>query len=93
MTNEQMAEWLAAAGYTVAPPEKPPELATVIPMTECGLHINAGRDGTWLHFTASNGKSCSINADVMAAQSSGIRSSALHQWCADRQKQAATVSD
>ena len=74
------------------PTDKPVlDLATDIPMDDCGLHINTGRDGTWLHFDASNGQACSINVDVMAARADGIRGSALHQWCADRGKQSAEI--
>ena len=77
-----------AAAIRELKPSPKPDLATDIPMDDCGLYINTGRDGTWLHFDASNGQACSINVDVMAARADGIRASALHQWCSDRLKQA-----
>ena len=61
--------------------------ATEIPMHDCGLRINTGRDGTWLHFTASNGEHAGINIENMAV-GRGIIDAALRQWAADRQEQA-----
>ena len=62
--------------------------ATQILMDDCGLMINCGRDGTWLHFKASTGKSASLNVDLM---DKGIMATALRDWCADRQKQAEQI--
>lgn len=67
------------------------ERATEIPMDDCGLVINCGRDGTWLHFTASSGKHSSINVDLM--NRGGIIGNALRDWCADRQKQAEKIRE
>ena len=67
------------------------ERATEMPMDDCGLTINVGRDGTWLHFKASSGLSASLNADVMAEDKGSICGAALKGWCADRQKQAAEI--
>lgn len=71
--------------------QEPPKYATEIPMDDCGLHINTGRDGTWLHFTAGSGRCASINVDVMAAERGCITGNALHDWCHDRQKQAESI--
>lgn len=65
------------------------EQSTEIPMDESNLSISCGRDGTWLHFEASNGKSASINVDLLAK--GGIVGSALSGWCDDRQAQAAQI--
>lgn len=64
--------------------------ATNIPMDDCALTINCGRDGTWLHFSASNGKFASLNVDNID-NGAGIISAALRSWCEDRQKQAAQI--
>jgi hypothetical protein len=80
--DEQPTHW---APLPKAPDEM--EKAIEIPMDNCGLSINCGRDGTWLHFTASNGHHASINVDLMDNGSS-ITKSALRGWCADRQEQA-----
>ncbi len=71
--------------------EKPVDLATDIPMDDCGLHINSGRDGTWLHFSASTGLCASVNVNCMAAERGNIIGGALHDWCSDRHKQAAQI--
>lgn len=63
--------------------------ATEIPMDDSNLSISCGRDGTWLHFEASSGKSASINVDLLAK--GGIIGEAITGWCADRQKQAEQV--
>lgn len=63
--------------------------ATPIPMGLSNLTINCGRDGTWLNFTASNGKSASLNVDHMAK--GGIIGAALLGWCDDRQRQAEQI--
>lgn len=63
--------------------------ATEIPMDDCGLTINCGRDGTWLHFSSTAGKSASLNVDLMVK--GHIIGAALREWCADRQKQAEQI--
>mgnify|MGYP001577227286 FL=1 len=63
------------------------ERATAIPIAVCGLSVACGRDGTWLHFTSSVGKSASLNVENMA-RGDGIIAAALRAWCADRQRQA-----
>lgn len=65
--------------------------AIEIPMNDCGLQINVGRDGTWLHFTSSNGQYASINVNSMESRGS-IVASAIRGWCEDRQKQAAQIA-
>lgn len=65
-----------------------PETAVAMPMNDCGLTINTGRDGTWLHFTARTGRSAFLNVDVMAAERGGIVGRALKDWCGERQGQA-----
>ena len=57
--------------------------ATEIPMNDCGLTINVGIDGVWLHFAAESGKSASFQAGYL-----NDISGALRDWCADREKQA-----
>ena len=64
--------------------------ATEIPMDDCGLTINCGRDGTWLHFTASNGLHVSLNVENMADTKDPF-SRALLFWCDDRRKQAEQI--
>lgn len=63
--------------------------ATEIPMDDCNLTINCGRDGTWLHFSTSKGLSASVNVENM--QHGHIVSKALQAWCNDRQEQAAQI--
>lgn len=63
--------------------------ATEIPMDDCNLSINCGRDGTWLIFSASSGKSAAINVDLI--DKGGIVGTTLNDWCADRQKQAEQI--
>lgn len=67
------------------------ETATEMPMNDCGLTINTGRDGTWLHFKASTGKHASLSVDVMAEDRRNIIAQALKDWCADRQGQASAL--
>lgn len=68
-----------------------PERAIDIPMDDCNFWINCGRDGTWLHFDASTGKSASINAEILAERQGTIIGNALADWCNDRQKQAQQI--
>lgn len=68
------------------------EKATEMPMNDCGLTINTGRDGTCLHFTARSGKSASINVENWAnSKDGGVTAQALRDWAADRQEQAAAI--
>lgn len=63
--------------------------AISIPIDESCIAISCGRDGTWIHFTASNGKSASINADLLyRGHTVGIIRSAIESWCEDMQKRA-----
>ena len=63
--------------------------ATEIPMNDCGIKINVGSDGCWLHFSSEAGVSSSINVNVLAErQRQGIVGKGLREWCADRVKQA-----
>ena len=67
--------------------------AIEIPLdTDCGLTINAGRDGIWFHFTASTGLYASFNIDAFAAKQ-GIIGRALHDWCSDRWEYARAVEE
>lgn len=61
-----------------------------IPMHDCGLKINVGRDGCWLHFTSESGLSASINVENM--DKGGIIGRALQAWCEERYKQAADLA-
>lgn len=63
--------------------------ATDIPLEDANISITCGRDGTWLHFHASNGKSASLNIDLM--NHGHVIGAALHGWCEDRQKQAGQI--
>lgn len=65
----------------------PADLAIEIPMDDCGLHVNTGRDGSWLHFDDGMGGGCSMNVNIMA-EKDGVFGRALRAWCADRRKQA-----
>lgn len=62
--------------------------ATEIPMDNCGLKINVGRDGCWLHFSSEAGVSASFNVNNMAECRDGIIGRGLREWCSDRVKQA-----
>lgn len=73
------------------PAEKSPQTATDIPLDDCGLNVNCGRDGTWLHFDAASGKSASINVEILADRQGNIIGNALSDWCGDRQKQAEQI--
>ena len=64
-------------------------LSTEIPMDDCAVFINCGQDGTWLHFSAADGKSASLNMDQL--EKGGLIGAALRSWCADRQKQAEQI--
>lgn len=75
----------------LAPTLPKPECATEMPMKDCGLTINTGRDGTWLHFRASSGLYASINVDVMAEARGNITATALKDWCKDRREQADAI--
>ena len=73
-------------------PVDQPETATEMPMDNCGLTINVGRDGTWLHFTAKSGKSAGINVENWANfKDGGITAQALRDWASDRREQAAAI--
>lgn len=63
--------------------------ATDILMTDCGLKINCGRDGAWLHFSTSDGKHASINVESMAR--GGFAGGALLAWCKERRAQAEQI--
>ena len=63
--------------------------ATDIPMSEAGLQINCGRDGTWLHFRAASGLNASICVENM--EHGPIFRKAMADWCSDRQAQAAAI--
>ena len=66
--------------------------ATEMPMDDCGLTINTGRDGTWLHFTAKSGMSAGINVENWAnSKDGGITAQALRDWASDRREQAVAI--
>ncbi len=68
--------------------------AIEIPMNDCGLTINVGTDGVWLHFRSKSGLSVSLNANNMAEGLGGrIIDRGLRQWCMDRGIQAAQLSE
>ena len=68
------------------------EKATEMPMDDCGLTINVGRDGTWLHFTAKSGMSAGINVENWAnSKDGGITAQALRDWASDRREQAVAI--
>lgn len=67
--------------------------AVKIPLDEnCGLTINSGRDGVWLHFSSSTGQYASINVDAMVEHYGAITGRALRDWCADRRAQVDAVN-
>ena len=61
-----------------------------IPMDDCGLSINVGTDGVWLHFRASTGKSVSINTPNLV--NGGLIGQAMIDWCLDREHQAREIA-
>lgn len=65
--------------------------ATEIPIDDCGITINVGLDGTWMHYAASNGKYLSINMENAAKEADHFNKGALQSWCADRRKQAKII--
>lgn len=86
------AEYIAYAQEILESVIVAPESAVEIPMDDCGLSINAGRDGTWLHFRAKSGKSAGINVENWAnSKDGGIVAQALREWAADRQEQATAI--
>lgn len=66
-------------------------LATEIPMDDCGLTINVGRDGTWLHFSSEAGLHASFNVENLAANQGLVFGKALIAWCEDRREQAEQI--
>jgi hypothetical protein len=65
------------------------ENATELPIADCGLSVLVGRDGTWLHFETSAGKSAAICIELM--DRGGLIGAALKTWCAERQQQAGQI--
>ena len=62
--------------------------STTIPLDDCAMTISVGRDGTWLNFSAANGKHASIRVESLAENSVHIIGAALLGWCEDRVVQA-----
>lgn len=61
--------------------------ATEIPLNEdCGLMINVGRDGVWMHFT-SKCRHASLNIDAMADRG-GMIGQVLRSWAEDQRERA-----
>ena len=61
--------------------------AIEIPLDEeCGLMINVGRDGVWMHFSSANGGHASININLMTERT--FIGKVLTAWCEDRVVQA-----
>ena len=61
--------------------------AIEIPLNDdCGLMINVGRDGVWLHFT-SKCRHASLNIDVMADRD-GMIGQVLRSWADDQREKA-----
>ena len=49
------------------------------------IEVSAKRDGTWITFTASDGKSATFRVETLAESRPGIIGMELKQWCKDRQ--------
>lgn len=58
------------------------------PAMPSNLSIKIGRDGTWLRFSASNGKQAALRIESLAENKVGIIGMALRQWCADRRAES-----
>jgi hypothetical protein len=68
--------------------------AIELPIAECEISVSCGRDGTWLHFRASTGKSAAINVDALVKDGNyGIIKRAITDWCADRQSDAKKIAE
>lgn len=94
---------LAAHGLTVVEASKVPpadrlieantdEKAIEIPLDDCGLSVTVGRDGTWLHFTATSGTACSFNMEIQAEREGKLFGKTIADWCEDRRKQAKEIA-
>lgn len=70
---------LVNAAWNLPPPIK----AVEVPLNDCGLSINYGRDGAWLHFSASNGKKASISVNCLAVTYPDSMRDTLFQWADD----------
>lgn len=67
--------------------------AVKIPLDDnCGLLINVGRDGVWMHFSSSAGVHASMNIDVMAERD-GVVGKALRAWCDDLRDKANEITE
>ena len=62
--------------------------AIEIPMNDCGLTINVGLDGVWLHFTASTGQCVSLPLETLMENQRSLQWLPLRDWGNDRVKQA-----
>ena len=62
--------------------------AVILPIDDCAFTISIGSDGTWLNFSASNGKFACIRVESLAEKSGHIVGAALLGWCKDRASQA-----
>lgn len=66
--------------------------STNLSIADCNVWISCGRDGTWLHFEASNAPSVAINIENLAENHHGsIIRRGLRGWCDDRQKDAGQI--
>ncbi len=53
------------------------------------LEVLVKRDGTWLHFIATNGKQATLRVESLAESRHGIIGMALSAWANDRQREVA----
>lgn len=64
-------------------PDPTEEKAITVPLEYSELKLTVGRDGVWLHFSASTGRSASMSVNSMAAKQGNLIGHALRDWCED----------
>jgi hypothetical protein len=70
------------------------EQSTNLEIQDCNIRVSCGRDGTWLHFEASNAPSVAINIENLAERhNGGVIKNGLLGWCEDRQRDAQKVNE
>ena len=60
-----------------------PAKAVEVAADKSNIRVNCGRDGVWLHFSASTGKRASLHVGNLAERQGGIIGAALRDWAAD----------
>lgn len=61
-------------------------VAEALKQISSNIQVRAKKDGTWITFTASDGKSATLRIETVAKGKIGIIGMALRQWCEDQQE-------